>query len=221
MPLPSPFEIKLAFLQELDAGFGTASEALAALKVAPEAPEALQHLRQFFHRVAGTAEFASLPMLGHLAAMGEASAVAIHRGELQPVSGIRLFERAMVGVASVLSSRGDEDLAVAPANLAGILQALVRTSDVVTRFGGEEFALILLECTDAEATIIAERIRDRIAHYRFALETPALAIPVTASLGLTQYRHGDTVDELLKYADDALYRSKRQGRNRVSVAARA
>lgn len=94
-------------------------------------------------------------------------------------------------------------------------QAELRDSDLVARLGGEEFAVILSE-TDAEVAVrVCERIRQAIAEEPIALnghQTARLSI----SIGLvTPGKTGTTVDDLLKRADDAMYRAKGQGRNQV------
>ncbi len=102
----------------------------------------------------------------------------------------------------------------------------LRTTDVVARYGGDEFMCLLPETGSEAVAMVAERIRARIE--RTALEagsggapaaTPA-AIPTTVSIGVATYPgDGDDFDRLAKNADRALYASKAQGRNRVTVFA--
>jgi len=112
---------------------------------------------------------------------------------------------------------GDEVLR----NFAQSLQRLLRNSDTVARFGGEEF-LVILPNTNAEAAlmvvqrVLAETVRVPMAH----LESGPLHI--TFSAGLATQGDGrlfDNVEALLKAADNVLYRSKHRGRNRVTVYA--
>lgn len=85
------------------------------------------------------------------------------------------------------------------------------------RFGGEEF-LVILPGTDLEgARRAAERIREAVAATPF--DTEAGPVPITVSIGVTAHRAGDSMDELLSRADQALYQSKQDGRNRVTVIA--
>jgi diguanylate cyclase (GGDEF)-like protein len=95
----------------------------------------------------------------------------------------------------------------------------VRAEDVACRYGGEEFALILPECSLQQATVRAAEIRKRIKEYREKPDQqPADAL--TVSIGVAAFDETtDRVDLLLKFADDALYQAKRAGRDRV-VAAR-
>ncbi len=95
------------------------------------------------------------------------------------------------------------------------LQEIVRDSDMVFRFGGEEF-IILLSKTDTEGAIkLADRICKTIAnlttHYH------EQSIKTTVSIGVASLMPGDTNLSLLEKADQALYRAKHEGRNRVSI----
>lgn len=99
--------------------------------------------------------------------------------------------------------------------LAGILLEQVREVDFVARYGGEEFAVILPETDGPGAKLVAERIRRAIASAPFPLPAGS-EIGVTASIGLAAYPEcGDTVEDLLRHADQALYVAKEGGRNRV------
>jgi two-component system, cell cycle response regulator len=101
--------------------------------------------------------------------------------------------------------------------LARRLTDATREVDVVTRFGGEEFALILPK-TPVEGTVrLAEKVREVVAHEPFA--AGSASIPVTVSVGAAGYpEHGLSSAELLAAADAALYRAKENGRNRVEEA---
>jgi diguanylate cyclase (GGDEF)-like protein len=108
------------------------------------------------------------------------------------------------------------------ARLASILNASVRSHDVVARYGGEEFGLLLVEAGAEEAAVVADRLRERVQAHRF--EVPGqlgepLALSCTVSMGLADFRQGDSPVTLLQRADAALYHAKNAGRNRVSVAA--
>ncbi|MCX8075586.1 MAG: diguanylate cyclase [Aquificaceae bacterium] len=103
---------------------------------------------------------------------------------------------------------GDEVLR----SLAGIIRKSVRSYDLVVRWGGEEF-LVLLPDTDAqEAVSIAERVRSSVE--AFSME----GIPkFTVSIGVTSYRVEDTVESFIERADNALYLAKSKGKNCVVV----
>ncbi len=88
----------------------------------------------------------------------------------------------------------------------------IRKSDVLARWGGEEFMVLLPETGHEMAHTLGERLRCRIAGYRF----PGTG-RLTVSVGVTGFNSGDTIDSLLKRVDEALYAAKRSGRNRVVV----
>jgi len=107
------------------------------------------------------------------------------------------------------------------AHLASILTASVRSTDVVARFGGEEFGFLLIESAAPEAAIITDRLRERIERHQFivpALAGGDLAVSCTVSIGLAAFQHGDTPQSLLGRADAALFEAKQRGRNQVRVA---
>jgi diguanylate cyclase (GGDEF)-like protein len=92
------------------------------------------------------------------------------------------------------------------------LQAGTRGSDALARFGGEEFIVMLRDTDPFHASTAAERMRLRVE----ALRGLPAGIQVTASLGVAVGDSSDTIESLLKKADDALYASKRAGRNTVT-----
>lgn len=104
---------------------------------------------------------------------------------------------------------GDEVLVL----LARALEARVRETDTVCRWGGEEF-IVLLPQTDLEnAALLAESLRRSVEQIR----VPHLP-PVTVSIGVAQHCASETGDSLIKRADEALYQAKAAGRNRVVAA---
>ncbi len=102
--------------------------------------------------------------------------------------------------------------------VARILRHTSRESDVLGRYGGEEFAALLPETNDAQALLKAERIRKGIASHPFQLNRST--INVTVSLGVATWPNPDiqAPEDLIKRADMALYRSKNIGKNRASMA---
>ncbi len=92
---------------------------------------------------------------------------------------------------------------------ANIISDTIRNTDSVSRFGGEEFLIILPETNEVGAKELAERIRSLFA----GREISPLLTPATASFGIACANSGDNLDKLLKRADKALYQAKESGRN--------
>jgi diguanylate cyclase (GGDEF)-like protein len=94
----------------------------------------------------------------------------------------------------------------------------VREIDIVSRFGGDEFTVILPQTGPEGALIIAERIRRRIEETTF-LEAHGLSVRITASLGIASFPdHGRTKDDLIARSDQAMYSVKGRGKNGVALA---
>jgi len=102
--------------------------------------------------------------------------------------------------------------------VAALLQRSTRTVDFVARYGGEEFVVVLPETTSSGATAFAERVRERIERHSF-LGTDRGGARLTTSIGVATFPSPgvDSVESLFARADEALYRAKEQGRNRVCV----
>ena len=102
--------------------------------------------------------------------------------------------------------------------VAGKLKATVNVGDTVTRYGGEEFVVILPRTRCDEARKMAERICGDIATSRIVLRRSERDLGViTLSIGISCFRPGDTAESLFQRADQALYRAKDEGRNRVAL----
>ncbi len=91
----------------------------------------------------------------------------------------------------------------------------IRGIDLACRYGGEEFVVVMPETDMAVATVVAERLRRRIASEPFPIQEAARSIEVTISIGIAGLGPRDTAASVIKRADQALYRAKRDGRNRV------
>jgi len=103
-------------------------------------------------------------------------------------------------------------------DLGQLLQDLCRDSDIVSRNGGEEFTVLLLNTSRSHSFEIAERIRRTIEDYNFVLNEGQI-IKITVSIGAATYPDSvDDINHLLETADSALYIAKKNGRNRVISA---
>lgn len=102
-------------------------------------------------------------------------------------------------------------------HLSNTLRAHLRDEDVLSRFGGEEFTVLIPEADRDQAWIVAERLRQNVAEMTISWETPLP--PVTISLGVAVFnpRAAVSANEMLRRADAALYIAKQTGRNRSTV----
>jgi diguanylate cyclase (GGDEF)-like protein len=110
-----------------------------------------------------------------------------------------------------------------------VIKDAVREVDVVARYGGDEFVLVLLGADVDTGRTIAERVRERVAAHRFRTETGKegakdceetvqVTVQVTVSIGLAAFpENARTKEQLLRMADETMYSSKRSGKNRVTV----
>lgn len=100
--------------------------------------------------------------------------------------------------------------------LARRIKDQVRSVDMPCRIGGEEFLVVLPDTDIAEAYIIAERLREAVGHVTFDACEAAPELPITVSIGVAGFEDStDSLEAMLKRADDALYKAKAEGRNRV------
>ena len=106
---------------------------------------------------------------------------------------------------------GDEVLK----KIAGLLKKLLRTSDMAFRYGGEEFVVIVPETVGMSAEILANRFREMISE-GYLIHNKK----VTVSVGVAEYVEGESIVEMLKRCDNALYEAKNGGRDKVVRAAR-
>ncbi len=90
-----------------------------------------------------------------------------------------------------------------------------RATDLVGRYGGEEFVLLLSETNLEAARLIGERLRQFIMNTPF--ETDAGEISITSSIGIAEAGKQDTLETLIERADTALYKAKKLGRNQVVI----
>ncbi len=98
-----------------------------------------------------------------------------------------------------------------------ILKRYVRSSDIVARFGGDEFVVIVFKSSVESAKKIAHRLREKIKEYNF-LSEEGFNLKLSASFGIACFpEHGKTAEELIKRADEAMYYVKKHGKDGVAV----
>jgi diguanylate cyclase (GGDEF)-like protein len=103
-------------------------------------------------------------------------------------------------------------------SLGSLMRSMSREGDVPCRVGGEEFAFILPETAKSDAFTFAERFRRGVEQ---SIMAPDSSYPITVSIGLAAFpEDGKSIEEILWAADEALYESKRGGRNRVTLSNR-
>lgn len=98
--------------------------------------------------------------------------------------------------------------------VSALLPEVCRSSDIVARWGGEEFVILLPETNAEQASLLAERLRSKIAALR--LGTLRKPIKLSASFGIAERSAHESLDQLINDADEWLYRAKQTGRNRVA-----
>ena len=105
--------------------------------------------------------------------------------------------------------------------VAALIRACARDSDIVARYGGDEFVLVLPDTPSEGAIVVARRVRDRLAAFSF-LQGLRLDVRLTASVGIASLPDVTLVPEdLLRAADEAMYRVKERGKNDFILATRA
>jgi diguanylate cyclase (GGDEF)-like protein len=109
---------------------------------------------------------------------------------------------------------GDEVLR----QVSSLFHQQVRKIDVVCRYGGEEFAILLTQTNEQQALSIAEKLRRLVAEWQF----PGVPRAVTISAGVATFpAQGKTRDEMVRAADSGLYAAKQAGRNRIRLSTRS
>ncbi|MCR4509752.1 GGDEF domain-containing protein [Pseudomonas sp. 32.2.56] len=139
--------------------------------------------------------------------------VDIARRNLQPLSVLMVdidhFKRINDSHGHII---GDQALKA----VASALKDSLRNVDMVFRYGGEEFMVLLSNTSREAASMVGERLRLAVLGIQYLVENRAIELSV--SLGCACLLPGESMDSLLRRADNALYVSKREGRNRLSMA---
>ncbi len=102
-------------------------------------------------------------------------------------------------------------------DIATLSKQVVRASDVISRWGGEEFLILLKNCPLERARDLAEKLRTTVAGHEFVCGTSTVRL--TVSLGIAQFIPGESLSEFFSRADEGLYLAKNQGRNQTGVCA--
>lgn len=103
--------------------------------------------------------------------------------------------------------------------MAELVKKNTRSSDLVGRYGGDEFMVLITSTTEERAASYADKLREKIATTDIAIPGTKVPVRITVSGGLAMFpTHGQSTIELFRAADDAMYESKRQGRNRIVLA---
>jgi len=97
-------------------------------------------------------------------------------------------------------------------SLANIITSSIRTGDIAARWGGEEFMITLQATSVANATMLGEKLRVRVEEHVFEIIGK-----ITISLGITEYINGESDEAFIKRVDEALYKAKETGRNKIIV----
>ena len=172
----------------------------------------------------------SLGTYGHVTALRRLSVGPFTEDELVPFDAIRAaheangpeasdaflrpIEAALRQMTEVILPQGDAVLR----SLGSLMRSMSREGDVPCRVGGEEFAFILPETAKGDALTFAERFRRGVEQ---SIMAPDSSYPITVSIGLAAFpEDGKSIEEILWAADEALYESKRGGRNRVTLSNR-
>ena len=97
--------------------------------------------------------------------------------------------------------------------IVNVIKKDIRKADIFARYGGEEFIIIQSETAIEGAKVHAEKMRTIIEQTNFGKVKK-----ITISVGVTMFNENDTIESITKKVDDALYKAKNKGRNRVEVA---
>jgi two-component system, cell cycle response regulator len=151
--------------------------------------------------------------VGNRRRLDQALGIEIARAN-RTVGGLCAFMADLDHFKCVNDTHGHEAGDSVLATFGALLRKQTRPTDIVARFGGEEFVVLMPDIHLEKAVAAADRVRMAFA----ACPVEPLPVPVTASFGVAEWAAGERGDDLLRRIDQALYAAKRSGRNRVVVA---
>jgi len=120
---------------------------------------------------------------------------------------------------NVNDTYGHQNGDVVLASVAGLAQQQLRAYDSAARYGGEEFVLLFPGTSLNGGEMVAERLRQSVLEFSFPPPMQDLTLTISAGVATYPSPHVDSVDSLFRQADEALYRAKQNGRNRVEAMA--
>ncbi len=103
-------------------------------------------------------------------------------------------------------------------SLVGLLRRSFRRSDILGRYGGDEFVVIMQDTSPSDAAIVLERVRNEFSHIQHKSESGEGFFFATISVGISNYPNYTEPEELQSSADQAMYAAKKSGRNKISLA---
>jgi diguanylate cyclase (GGDEF)-like protein len=134
---------------------------------------------------------------------------------LKNKSHLAMLMMDMDGLKKINDTHGHPFGAYSISETGKIIKTVLSPNGLASRFGGDEFMAFLPNMPVKKATEIAEEIRQNVEQYNY--EKDNVEFSMTISIGLAELQEDDTPETLLRRADDALYLSKKSGRNKVSV----
>lgn len=96
-----------------------------------------------------------------------------------------------------------------------ILKNTFRVTDLIARFGGEEFTVLLNDINIDQAIYTAERVRVKIENMNFQIDEQEASLKKTISIGVTEYKKGESIEDFIERSDQAMYEAKTTGKNKV------
>lgn len=204
------FSQRVAFMGEFSEAYNSMVAALEAART--ELAERNEELQTLALQLEDLATHDPLTGVFNRRKFNELTAAEIERALRYPQP-LSLFILDIDHFKLVNDRHGHEAGDAVLVSLAGLLRAEIRSTDSLARWGGEEFVILSPAVGLPATAVLAERLRAAVGAYPFAVGQ------VTASFGVADFHRDDSADSLFARADQALYRAKEHGRNRVEIVA--